>query len=56
MHQDQWLLYLGLIVVAYTGSWSGKLLLTRFSTEAFRKLVLSIIAITGAVHLYMFFK
>jgi uncharacterized membrane protein YfcA len=49
-------LFLALVFVAYSGSYSGKLLLGKFSTDTFRKIVLVIIAITGLLQIITFFK
>jgi uncharacterized protein len=41
-----------LLVLAFVGSWLGKLIVTRFSTAAFRKLVLAMLIVIGVLLLF----
>jgi len=46
----------GLLLVAFGGSYAGKLILKRIEQESFRKIVLLFIFVIGAITLVKFFQ
>lgn len=56
MDWRNWPLFLSLIFIAYAGSYSGKILLSRFSAQTFRSTVLLIISLTGLFQIISFFR
>lgn len=47
---------LGLIAVAFLGSYIGKRIINRISQERFRQVVLAFIFLTGVIMLYEYFQ
>lgn len=56
MDFTMWPMYAGLVFIAYSGSYTGKRLLTKFSPATFRSVVLLIISLTGLLQMIKFFQ
>jgi len=54
MDFSMWPIFLSLVLVAYSGSYTGKILLSKFSAGTFRSVVLIIIAFTGLLQVIKF--